>query len=280
MTASQHAIVTVCWGPLEGTKAAIAPGAALTVGRGEAAGLRLPDDAALAPIHFEVRWDGARAELRHRAGLELTLLGGQAIEVAALAHGQWIRAGGTDFLFHLEAHTPPAAPREPAALAAAEQALAALRRRPGTLYAMLDLARDSRIAELLRESIEPCRSLFDGVEGARLAEAAPHVARVAPGSRLCADLVREGWGLRWGAWLASERPLAEVRRHLRKFLLVQLEGSPAPTYFRFYDPDVLRVYLGTCTDSERAQWFGDVATAYLGEDPSAPDGWWIEPARR
>jgi hypothetical protein len=277
MTAAPHGILAVYWGPEGGTKAALRPGEALTVGRGEAAGLRLAHDEALAEIHFEVRWDGRCGELVHRAGPRLTLLDGQPIERSALGHGQWIRAGSSDLSFHIEALTPPQEQRDSPTRAAAERALAALRRDHGLVYALLDTARAPRIHELLRESIEPCRSLFEGTEGARLAEVAPHLVALATGSRLCADLVREGWGSRWGVWIVSDQPLVAVRRHLRKFTLVQLEAAPAPAYFRYYDPDVLRTYLDTCTPAERAQWFGDVIDEFIGEDVEAEDGWWQRP---
>lgn len=275
MSVIPRAILAVCWGPMEGTKAILGPGRALTVGRGDTADLRLAHDEVLAPIHFELRWDGEQATLVHRAGRPMTLLGGQAVDLAPVAHGQWIRAGGTDFTFHVEAHTPPATERAPADHARAERALAALRRERGALFAVLDAARDPRIGELLRESVEPCRSLFEGNLAAQIAEVAPQLVALPAHSRLCADLVREGWGLRWGVWLVSDRPLADVRRHLRKFTLVQLEGSPIPAYFRFHDPDVLRVYLETCTPDERARWFADVVREVIVDDRDADDGWWV-----
>lgn len=274
MSAPRRLIVQVCWGPLADVKAAIAPGQRLVIGRGEAAGLRVADDEAMAPLHLEIAWDGQRAHARHLGGAALTLLAGQAIDHAELAHGQWLRAGATDLMVHVEAHTPASAPLDPAAAEAAEHALAALRRVEGPLYAVLDAARAPRIGELLRESVDACRSLYDGIEGARLAAVAPQLVALSADSRLRDDLVREGWGLRWGIWLTSPRPLIEVRRHLRKFLLVQREGTAEATYFRYYDPDVLRVYMETCTEGELAQWFGDVVTRYVADDTSEEDGWW------
>jgi hypothetical protein len=270
----RRAIVQVCWGPLAGVKAVVAPGERLTVGRGAAATLQLANDEAMAPLQFEVAWDGRRARARHLGGAPLTLLSGQVLDDAEVGHGQWLRAGSTDFTVHVEAHTPASTPRDAATQAAAERALEALRAVGRPLLAVVDAARDPRIGELLRESVDPCCSLYDGTEGARLAAVAPHLVALAADSRLLDDLVREGWGLRWAIWLTSARPLLEVRRHLRKVLLVQREGTAEPTYFRFYDPDVLRVYLETCTPDERAQWFGDVVTSHLGEDPGAETGWW------
>lgn len=267
-----RAIVEVCFGPQIGSKAAIAPGEALTIGRDERAGLRLADEA-LAPIHLEVAWDGRRGHVTHRGGRAWTLLDGQPIAAAPIAHGQWIRAGGTDLTFHVEAFTPPPEPREPEVVAAAERALRGLRGQDG-LYAVLDVARDPRIAALVREACEPWLPLFDGLEAARQADAAPQLVALAGDSRLLAALVREGWGERWAVWLTSKQPPAAVRRHLRQFLLATLPGESDAVYFRFYDPDVLRVVLETSTDEERRRWFAGVVDGFLGEDPAAADGWW------
>jgi hypothetical protein len=62
--------------------------------------------------------------------------------------------------------------------------------------------------------------------------------------------------------------LEDVRHHLRHFLMVEIEGGK-PVYFRFYDPRVLRVYLPTCTDQERQQFFGPLANYLMeGEEKS------------
>ena len=43
---------------------------------------------------------------------------------------------------------------------------------------------------------------------------------------------------------------------------IAVEGTPEATYFRFYDPDVLRVYLESCTPAELTQ--SDNATRCSG----------------
>src|SRR5690606_27340213 len=55
---SPNLIVEVLWGPEQGRKAVVPAGGQVSVGRGEAAGLRLAHDEALAPVHFELAWDG------------------------------------------------------------------------------------------------------------------------------------------------------------------------------------------------------------------------------
>ncbi len=264
-------IVAVCFGPQMGVKGVVTVGATLTIGSAEGVGLRIADEA-LAPVHLEVGWDGVQAQVAHRGGRALTMVDGQAVEYAQIGHGQWIRAGNTDLTFHVEAFTA-AEPREPAMAAGAERALAGLRGIDG-LYAILDVARDPRIAELMREAVEPCFPLFDGLEAARQAEAAPQLVALSAGSRLLADLVREGWGARWTAWIKSSREPTVVRRHLRQFLLANIPGEADPVYFRFYDPDVLRVVLETANEEERRRWFGDVVDEVRGEDLAAAAGWW------
>jgi len=69
-------------------------------------------------------------------------------------------------------------------------------------------------------------------------------------------------------YLTCDRPFAEVRKHLRRFLTVELEGSSKPVLFRFYDPRVLRVFLPTCTPKEVLEFFGPIKRYVLeGEEP-------------
>ena len=91
-----------------------------------------------------------------------------------------------------------------------------------------------------------------------MAEAAPYLVAVPAGSNLRTALLNEGWGRRWLTLLRSPKPLLELRRHLRKFLMAELEGDEDPVYFRFYDPEVLRVYMQTCDAAERKPWFDGV----------------------
>ena len=139
----------------------------------------------------------------------------------------------------------------------AEHALAVLQETANQpLYAVLDTARDRRILELLRESVEEHHSLYDGIEGETMAHVAPYLVRLEGDSRLLAALTREGWGRRWGSYLTSAQPLKSVRRHLRRYLMVERDADRERVYFRFYDPAVLRVFLPTTTVLQRAELFG------------------------
>ncbi len=269
----RHAIVTVLWGPLGGRKAIIAPGEKISIGRGELADLVVPSDTGIAAKHLEISWDGERCRFRDLDTPNGTLCNGEeGHREGDLKNGDWLRAGETTFTIHVEGTSPPRAmvlsdvehEVEAWRLARAEAALSELdavaEREP--LYAILDMARDKRILTLCRESVEEHISLYDGMQGENLATVAPHMVRLRRGSRLLAALLREGFGRRWGVFLTSREPLREVRRHLRRFLMINIEDNPRRVYFRFYDPGTLTSFLPTCTPRQLADFFGDAIAFY------------------
>lgn len=262
-----HCIVEVRWGRRSGAKAVIPSGRRLRVGRTARAGLVIPHDRQLSGEHFELRWDGRRCTLRDLESLTGTRLDGEPVTRAEVAHGGWIQAGETDFMVYVEHRTPPPPPppeeperdlddeerqrRKPRRIAA-DKALSALQEAArAPLYAVLDAARDDRILELLRESVEPHQSLYEGQAGEPLDDVAPYLAGpMGPASKLLERLALEGWGKRWGIFCTSAEPFHEVRRHWRRFLMVELEEGGSRVYFRFYDPGVLRDFLPICTDRQ------------------------------
>lgn len=131
------------------------------------------------------------------------------------------------------------------------------------LHAVLDAARAPRILEVLREAIEDHRSLYEGAQGTALEEVAPYLVRLAPGSRLLAQLTGEGWMRRWGIFAEGTVPRRELRRHFRRFLMVEDE-SGAPLYFRFYDPGVLRDFWPSCARRQLVDLLGPLR-AFLVE---------------
>jgi hypothetical protein len=262
-------ILEIRSGPSRGNKVTLGAGEALRVGRSTRADLALIHDAELAASHFVIEWDGAAGRLRDLESGRGTELNGARVEVKALKNGDWIRAGDTDFMIYFEGATPPRRrkPDAPELAAAKERALAALRAIEAPLYAALDASQDVRILELLRESVEEHRSLYEGVQGEALSDVAPYLVRLSPGGRLCEALVREGWGESWGVYFTCPRPSREVRSHLRRFLVVKEEETERKLYFRFYDPRVLREFLPTCTARQVAELFGEIERFWVeGEE--------------
>lgn len=265
---TEKRVIVEVRGPAEAIRrAVIDPGTTLRVGRGEQAGLVLPGDEQVSPVHFELSLDGGTCRLRDLGSAKGTLLQGVATKSGEVTSGAWIRAGDTDLTVWFEDHTappktPPTAPA-PARHAALE-ALAAEAGR-GTLYALVDAARSERLLVLLRESVDVYDSLYQGLKAETMADYAPYLVKLRAGSRLLPRLVEEGWGNAWGVFLATPLPLREVRAHFRRLLFVHNEELEATVYFRFYDPRVLRVFLRVATVRQEDELFGPVER-FLCED--------------
>lgn len=137
----------------------------------------------------------------------------------------------------------------------------------GDVYAILDTARDEKIFPRLGKAPEGSRCLYEGEIPRPLAETAPYLMKVLPWHSFTETLIDDGWGQSWGIFLSSPAPLPEVRRHLRRFLMVQDEEGRS-LYFRYYDPRVFRAYLPTCNEEELKMIFGPVEQFWC----EAPDG--------
>jgi Domain of unknown function (DUF4123)/Inner membrane component of T3SS, cytoplasmic domain len=261
---TRRAIVEVRWGPLTYRKAILDPGHTIYVGRSNLVDLSLPHDAQMSAKHLTLTWDGERCHLRDLDSAKGTWLEGERVDAAEIVHGAWIRAGETNLLVYFEAHSPPPDEEEIAALATEKTAALHDLAREANLFAVVDAARGPRPLRLLRESVDEHRSLYDGTKGEALAHCAPYLVALRRDSSLLERLVREGWGARWGIFFACARPFKDVRRHLRRFLLVEDDGTGEKYYFRFYDPRTLRVFLPTCTPRQHQDFFGEV-TCFFAE---------------
>jgi hypothetical protein len=223
-------------------------------------GLSLQHDVEMSNAHFELAWDGSAGRLRDLGSTAGTLLGGERVKEAIVQNGDWIRAGSTDFNVYLEGASPPLVSTEQDHKATALRLLSAQEH----LFAVVDAARSGRVLGLLQQSAEEYHSLYEGPQGNALADVAPYLVRLPRGSSLLRVLIAEGWGEHWGIYLTCASPLRELRRHLRKFLMIRLEGEKSHFYFRFYDPRVLHGFLSTCGTDQRGEFFGPI-TRFLSE---------------
>jgi hypothetical protein len=143
----------------------------------------------------------------------------------------------------------------------------ALAREIAPIFAIVDGARDRSIPRMLRDSGLDYRSLYEGKAAEELGSFGPYLVAIPAGLEATEQWVRAGWGRSVGVFLSCEQPFDTVRRHLRRFLMVELENG-RKAYFRFYDPRVLRVFLPNCTYEEWMQFFGPIR-AYLAESEDA-----------
>ncbi len=132
---------------------------------------------------------------------------------------------------------------------------------PGTVYAVLDGAAvdatehlPTRLWELAPGAHE---CLYAGTLAPDMAAVAPYLVRLERDAPVSRWLLEQGWGRHWGIFLRAQVPAADLRRHLRRFLIVHDEAR-RPLHFRYYDPRVLPAYLGSCTTAERRAFVGPV----------------------
>jgi hypothetical protein len=235
------------------------------------------DDQTMSPEHFALGFDGRDWRIRDLGSSHGTALNGTPVKEAVLSDRDLILAGLTTLRVKLAnspddrpsrwglsnpeaaqpdsgAHTTPSAALLAARTARVVETLVA---QEGSLYAILDAARDPLILVRLREGDLEHQSLYEGAEGEKLKAFAPYLVSLARDSSLLETIVRDGWGKSWGVYLVTDHPFADIRKHLRHFLIVQLEAGKQ-AYFRFYDPRVLRAYLPSCSPEEAATFLGPI----------------------
>lgn len=137
------------------------------------------------------------------------------------------------------------------------------------VYAVLDGAMIPGLLPKLYEYQPEYECLYRGELAPDIAEVAPYLVQIEPGSHFTNWILEHGWGKNWGIFATSAADLRQMRRHFRTFLIVHDEKG-APLYFRYYDPRVLRVFLHSCDAKELATVFGPVVY-YLLEDEKAED---------
>jgi hypothetical protein len=135
------------------------------------------------------------------------------------------------------------------------------------VWAILDGARDNRIYSAVTHLAREKYCLYRGKLPTELLAAAPYLVQLEPDDALFNYIVQLGWGKSWGIFLRAQDTGEQLRRHFRRFLMVQDE-SGKQLIFRYYDPRVLRVYLPTCKATELQSIFGPVAKfAIEAQDP-------------
>lgn len=271
--------IVVNSGEEAGTARTVAPGQTLRVGRSQPSELRLPDDAMLSSVHFSLEV-GPESCLINDLGSKFgTIVNGQKVQKTELFNGDKIEAGRTHFSLMIDGGVasssnhkplteepvtdePMPAPLEVVAspLGAVQksvlayfQALAST----STVYGILDAAREPTILARLNKHGEQCQSLYEGDKGESLAPFGPWLVRLPGTSPLLSELIGDGWGKSWGVYLTSAYPFADIRKHFRQFLRVQLPDGRM-VYFRYYDPRVLRTYLSTLTPPDAKNFYGNI----------------------
>ena len=143
-----------------------------------------------------------------------------------------------------------------------------LKRAPGTLFAILDSCDEPRVPPKVAELGGRAVSLYSGSGEEDYWAIAPYLLQL--DSITLRWIVDQLWETPWGVLLAASKPLSDLRRHFRRFLLVKSPDGNQYV-FRFYDPRLLRCFLDACTPAERDDFFGPVESFYVKGENSEVD---------
>jgi pSer/pThr/pTyr-binding forkhead associated (FHA) protein len=273
----------------------IEAGSEVRIGRTAPAEVVL-SDSTVSRQHCAIYYNGRTCRIRDLGSTHGTLVNQQAVTQAVLYDGDMIQVGMTTLRIRFAeeeingpttAEWPKAAETAPLiavdttespviAPTLHDMVIQTLRTQQEPLYAILDAARDPLILAHLLNCKEEHQSLYEGAEGDKLAAYAPYLVALPRRSAFLETIVRDGWGKSWGVYLTCDKPFKEVRKHMRHFLIVQLERGKQ-VYFRFYDPRVLRTFLPTCTPHELTQFFGPIRGFLLEHaDPTTVQRLWTD----
>jgi len=111
--------------------------------------------------------------------------------------------------------------------------------------------------------------LYRGELEPDLAEVAPYLVYLMPGTEFTDWLLANCWGKHWGIFVQTQFSMVEVRKNFRKLLTVHDEAGN-PLLFRYYDPRVLTRFLPTC-ESDDLRLFFDRASAIYAESADAQE---------
>jgi Domain of unknown function (DUF4123) len=136
----------------------------------------------------------------------------------------------------------------------------------GRLYAVIDACDTPAVPEKARELGETrALSLYRGTADEQYWAFAPYLF-VVDGELL--DWIVAGlWTEPWGIFAVADGDLEAVRRHFRRFLLVEAPDGDQ-WYFRFYDPRVLPTFLQQSAAEEIAELFGGLAALVVPRSSS------------
>jgi len=139
---------------------------------------------------------------------------------------------------------------------------------PGAVYAVVDGAQDYElVVAAATEHEKTVQSLFRGQTSLELAEVAPYLVPVD-----VADSFLDKWwqrrGINVGMLICTSADAHDLCEHLRSIFLVEVEGG-CPSFFRFYDPRVARIFLPTCSEADAKEFFGPIRMLLV--DAEEPD---------
>ncbi|WP_022961981.1 DUF4123 domain-containing protein [Halopseudomonas pelagia] len=137
-------------------------------------------------------------------------------------------------------------------------------------YLLLDGAQIDNVRKRIYE-LEPAPEfhlLYQQTRYAELADVGPVLVRAEPSSALLSEF-KSLWEASAGIALDSSMPESNLVSHLRSLIHLR-SNADVVLLFRYYDPRILRTWLASLGEAERARIMGPVANIHLRPSATEP----------
>lgn len=236
----------------------------VTIGREPPADIVLPDQF-VSREHLQLQFANGLWYMTDTGSSNGTFVNGVRQRRSELNHGDTIYAGRSVLRLSAMVEGKPALrrlPEEPMSFMPWQFRLLTVVEESCN-FAVLDGAIGPAVRDLLNLAGVFYQSLYEGEQAVELAPFGPFLVEIKKGTNLLPFLIKTGWGNAWGVYLKASVEFEQVRAHFRRFLLVNTEDGQR-LIFRFYDPRVLRIFLPSCDEVQRKEFFGPIQ-AFLTE---------------
>ncbi len=128
------------------------------------------------------------------------------------------------------------------------------------LYSVVDTCGASHVKSFIETLESDSTSLFYGKAKREFQDIAPYLIRL---DKQSLQWIQENvWDEPWGFVFGSQLEFESLRRHFRRFLLVEGPNGKE-LFFRFYDPRILRSFLKAASKEVVAQFLEPIRFLYV-----------------
>ncbi|WP_395344295.1 DUF4123 domain-containing protein [Ningiella sp. W23] len=125
------------------------------------------------------------------------------------------------------------------------------------IYAVVDGAACPELRFQIHEFKPQSTCLWSGKLAPDIEEVAPYLVLLERDSELTDWMLKNGCANFWNIFVASSLVLKDMRKQIRKLLLVR-SPSGKSMVFRFFDPRVLETFLPLCDEAQLQMFFSGI----------------------